>query len=549
MGSVTCADSDSMRGAVDLFDLFVSNPHIDPNTDTVYSHDGIAAGGFASVWEAFCSSVSHSPALSTGSYGHVNATVTHVLRSSRPGPTCPLLAHLTHSMQYSGVSRVSSVMLWAAQCRGRPTCEGEGEDGQLQGSHRSRISSLANYVVKTRLQTSLALSSFLDCLRQILRARVDSGGDDCDEHDSTAASLTKRSRDDLLSQRAHSCLEDLIAAVKNPSASSDIDLGEEDMQADSDGGLLQAFSEMLHSHGDGHADGGLVSLQHRVAVLLKTSTAFRTHVKSLTVPTSHDSMSVSDEALRVSVMAPVHFLHLHRVAHLTDIVEMTKRIRDITRRPGDADRSHSGAALAVRANYALAHAIDEALSAIRASSSSPKYDVSAVLLQVSAEQVVCWSSVFEHAVEQQSFDEALGAVVRLIEIEHSYDATSAARVAKLLEGFGVSGWRSALESLVLHACINGRLGWLCSLNDMWVRDVHVTGEIAQELDQLASSGRSHSSVDGIVSTSYYECSCVYALSRQNLQKAARISVLQAQTLDLQCADSHTNELAGTEQIR
>lgn len=539
LGTVIRADSDSLRDSVDLFDLFTTNPHADGDTGTVYSHNGCA-----SVWEAFCSSISRSLALSL-SHAHLNITVTHILESSRPGPTSSLLSHLTRSMQQSGVSRVASLMLWAAQCQGGST--GLSQRGMVEGSHQSRISSLAEYVVKTRLQTSLSLSSFLDCLRQLLRGQAHLEGDD--DRD-PSASLTKGLRDHQLCEKSHSCLEDLIGALKNPSASSDVDQCEEEtqMQINQDRDLLVVFSEMLHAHGDGLADSGLTALQHRVAVLLRTSSAFNTHVKNQAA-TSSSSLSLSEEALRVSVTSPLLFLHLHRIAHLTDIVEMTKRIRDITTRPGDADSMYSGAGLAVRANYALADAIEEALSGIRAYASSLQYDVSSVLLQLSAEQVVSWSSVFEHAVEQQSFDEALGAVTRLIEIEQSYGTLFAARVAKVLEGFGVSGWRSALGSLVLHACTSGRLGWLCSLNDTWVRGVHVTGEIAQELDQLASSGRSHSSVDGIVSTSYYECSCVYALSRQNLHEAARISVLQAQTLDLQSPDSVTHTLPGAEQIR
>lgn len=161
LGTVIRADSDSLRDSVDLFDLFTTNPHADGDTGTVYSHNGCA-----SVWEAFCSSISRSLALSL-SHAHLNITVTHILESSRPGPTSSLLSHLTRSMQQSGVSRVASLMLWAAQCQGGST--GLSQRGMVEGSHQSRISSLAEYVVKTRLQTSLSLSSFLDCLRSTLR--------------------------------------------------------------------------------------------------------------------------------------------------------------------------------------------------------------------------------------------------------------------------------------------------------------------------------------------------------------------------------------------
>ena len=418
---------------MDLFDLFTTGPHTDGEAGAVRSHNGSTAAGYASVWEAFCSSISRSLALSSGSCGQLNTTVTHILKSSRPGPTSALLAHLTSSMQQSGVSRVSSLMLWGAQCQGGSINQSLGVSQRevVEGSHRSRISSLAEYVVKTRFQTSLSLSSFLDCLRLLLRGQVDIEGDDGGPSPSSA-SLMKRLRSDLLSERSHSCLEDLIAALKNPSASFDVDLGEEEMQTDANDDLLVVFSEMLHCHGDGRADSSLIALQHRVAVLLRTSTAFSTLVKNI-APSSSSSSSLSEEALRVSVTSPTLFLHLHRIAHLTDIVEMTKRIRDITTRPGDSDSIYSGAGLAVRANYALADAIEEALSGISSSAGSLQHDVSSVLLQLRADQVVCWSSVFEHAVQQQSFDEALGAVARLIEIEQSYDSLFAARVAKLLE--------------------------------------------------------------------------------------------------------------------
>jgi hypothetical protein len=157
---------------------------------------------------------------------------------------------------------------------------------------------------------------------------------------------------------------------------------------------------------------------------------------------------------------------------------------------------------------------------------------------LSAEQVVCWSRVFEHSIEQHSYDEALGAIVRLIELSHTYDNTIALRVKERLDTFGVSDWRASLCSLVMRACTTGKLGWLCSLDEMWVRDIHITGAISNELERLASS---ENSIDD-TSTSYYECSCVFALSRQNLQEAARMSVMHVQSQDNKLSQGENKSL-------
>jgi hypothetical protein len=540
LNTVRCSDSTACLESADFFDLFVSTPqddqvalrtlHIPSSSDRT------------SVWDAFCAySMSNTdkfqgtPALE----GSMRAACAQLQKESRPSPTNALLSYLTRATQHSAVSRVSSVLLWGAQYAGK---------GVTESTCGSTMQSLADVVVRGRLQSSVAVASFLECFRQMLRGRINTGGEE-----SSPASLERMNKDFLLTQMLDSCLEDLIIAVASPPSQFMSDMMDPDAMmdtADSDDSNAQLM-EGLSRHcqvSPGYLDSSLLCLRDRLAVLHKSSNALAAQVAG----SRTDSRSAQALVVSFCCRSPELFLHLHRIAHLTDVVEITKRIRDVTLRPKDSTGICSGAALAIRANYALADAVDEALRSLVDPSEQQQSDDLAVRLHLSVEQAVCWSRVFEHAVEQHSFDEALGAVLRLVELAHSYDASFALKVEGLLKSSGVSGWRVALGSMVLHACTTGRLGWLCSLNDIWARGLHISGAISEEIERLASSG--YSTSDGIASPSYYECSCVYALSRQNLQEAARMSVMQVQAVDRQqtghmLGDLQSGMVAGTAQIR
>jgi hypothetical protein len=98
-------------------------------------------------------------------------------------------------------------------------------------------------------------------------------------------------------------------------------------------------------------------------VVLKTSEAF----ESLTRTPSDGRASPSVTASLVCCCKyPSLFLNFHKLAHLADIVEIAKRIRAVTINPWNCKVGGSGsrADLAIRANYALADAVDDALKAL-----------------------------------------------------------------------------------------------------------------------------------------------------------------------------------------
>lgn len=536
-----CSDSTASLGSADFFDLFVLSPQDDQSALRTLH---IPSSSRASVWDAFCaySMSSADASCSTPAIeGDMRHACAQLQKESRPSPTNALLSYLTRATQHSAVSRVSSVLLWGAQYAGKGVVE-----SSICGS---TMQSLADAVVKGRLHSSVAVASFLECFRQMLRGRINTGGEE-----GSATSSERMSKDILLTKVLDSCLEDLIIAVACPPSHSIFDITDDDDMTDtidSDDFNLQLM-EGLNRHSlvsPGYLDSSFLCLRDRLAVLYKSSSAI---VAGSRTDTDTDNRDVQSQVASFCCRSPELFLHLHRIAHLTDVVEITKRIRDVTLRPKDSTGICSGAALAIRANYALSDAVDEALRSLIDSSDPQQSEHLAVRLHLSVEQAVCWSRVFEHAVEQHSFDEALGAVLRLVELAHSYDASFALKVEELLKSSGVSGWRVALGSMVFHACTTGRLGWLCSLNDIWVRGLHISGAISEEIERLASSG--YSSSDGISSPSYYECSCVFALSRQNLQEAARMSVMQVHAVDRQQTEHMIGNLqagmvAGTAQIR
>ena len=474
--------------------------------------------------------------------------VNHLLKVSRPSPTNALLHYLIRTTQHSAVSRLASLLLWGTQsldCRSIKYCISGSQSSSLD--RRERIQSLADVVSIGRLQCSVALSAFLECFRQMLRGRTEATRTDDDLENSSAATSQRQQRENRLPQKLVCCLEDLIIAIPSPasyyiSSTSKVDAHANRAEASKE--FCSAFQELLMepiSRLPDHVDSGVTCLQKRLAVMYKSSNAFSSFVDEL----DGGSLNPNNGAVTACCTYPELFLHLHRIAHLSDIVQMTKRFRDVTVQPKSGDDKCYGAVLSIRANYALADAVDEVLSGLLFEVESQDSEGYTVQLYLSAEQVVCWSRIFEHAIVQLSFDEALGAIVRLIELEHSYDGIFAQRVKALLKSFGVAGWRVALGSMVLHVCTAGRLGWLCSMNDIWVKGEHISGAISRELERLSSSGNSN--LDIVGSASFYECSCVYALSRQNLQEAARMSVVQMQGIDRQqSGDTLSNATLGSE---
>ena len=545
-------DSQASLEAADLFDLFIfSPPEESPQGTSV-----LQTSKSTSLWTAFCSSSICSmevPFTTAALQDSLDRAVTHLLIISRPSPTNALLQYLTRATQNSAVSRLASLLLWGTKslnCRGIKYNIGDSLSASMD--RRERIQSLAEVVSIGRLQCSVALSAFLECFRQMLRGRVDVTSDDSES--ATAAALQRLQRENTLSQKLVCCLEDLIIAIPSPASyyiSSMSNLDGNASRAETSQEFCSAFQELLMeptSRLPDHVDSGVTCLQKRLAVMYKSSNAFSSFVDEL----DGGSRNPHYGAVTACCTYPELFLHLHRIAHLSDIVQMTKRIRDVTVQPKSSDDKCYGAVLSIRANYALADAVDEVLSGMLFEQESQDSEGYTVQLHLSAEQVVCWSRIFEHAIVQHSFDEALGAIVRLIELEHSYDGIFAQRVKALLRSFGVAGWRVALGSMVLHVCTAGRLGWLCSLNDIWVKGEHISGAISKELERLSSSGNSN--LDIVGSASYYECSCVYALSRQNLQEAARMSVVQMQSIDRQqsgdmFAASTPGSETGSAQIR
>ena len=539
LDTVRPVDNRIILDSVDVFDLFITSTEMERESQC--SNILSNSVGCLSLWESYCSySISSSHFFSpSGANDSLRTSCMYLVQSIRSSPTNGLLKYLSITSQHSAISRVSSLLLWGSECLEKVKIGSNAVNGNVE--KRKRIESLAAIVVHGRLRSSVALASFLECFRQMVKFRFESSDEDQSLTDSRHISLSKG---------LYSCLEDLIMAVTSPSTNTTADLADHDDTLDGIDSFDEfhvLFDEMLYENRRGAVvlNSNIQCLYDRVLVMSKNSHAFSALIKERNHGRNNTEI---DACIRCCCTSPELFLHIHRISHLADIVEMMKRIRDVTVRPNDREERCYGAALAIRANYALADAVDDMLSPLLPSNDHLVSEGLGVRLYMCAEQVVSWSRIFEHAVEQLSFDEALAAVVRLVELGSRQEPLMALRVKEILNGFGASDWHAALGSLVMHACTTGRLGWLCSLDDIWVSGVHISGLIAAELAKLASCG--YSSMDGISCPTYYECSCVFALSRQNLQEAARMSAVHAQTIDAQQqALGQVGPLSSTAQIR
>lgn len=540
MDSVRLLDNTLTLDSIDLFDLFLTSAK--GKTESQLSNSSstnVHEHRFISLWESYIRySVTSGglsiPQTSSTLSETLKVATIQVLEKSQPS-TISFLSHYLSSVgQYSVVSRMASVLVWGKEFIERGTKSNEVVETTYQRKQYMKkvVDILADIIDQHQLKSSVALGEFLECVRQLLTGPMKNQKDD--ERNSRSGDRNSE-RYIILSNELHCRLEDLIASVDVPvplsSSNTLTNYGDIDCP---DTPISFGEIQSLQNAGFG-TDRNTVCLLERLAVVLKISDAFQ----ALTEISSTDNAIDQETAsLLTCCKYPSLFLHFHKIAHLADIVEITKRIRAITLNPWNCKAGGNGANadLAIRANYALGDAVDDAIRTIDTFGSENNTSIllrmdpevqGMVKVILSALQVVCWSRVFVHAIEQHSYDEALGAIVRLVELSHISDNSIAPRVKERLDSFGVSDWRASLCSLVMHACTTGKLGWLCSLDDIWVRDMHITGGISDELERLASS---ECSVDE-TSTSYYECSCVFALSRQNLQEAARQSVMHVQSLD------------------
>jgi hypothetical protein len=154
----------------------------------------------------------------------------------------------------------------------------------------------------------------------------------------------------ILFNDLHCKLEDLIASVYIPPSSSNI-------HDSSDSSCDLSVLEQILSQREG-LNSNVKCLLQRLAVLLNTSDPFEA-LTSLNSSTGSTSLTAS---LLCGCKYSSIFLNFHRLAHLADIVEITKRVRGVTINPWNCKvGSGSRADLAIRANYALADAVDDTL--------------------------------------------------------------------------------------------------------------------------------------------------------------------------------------------
>ena len=213
---------------------------------------------------------------------------------------------------------------------------------------------------------------------------------------------------------------------------------------------------------------------------------------------------------------PSVFLLFCKLAHLTDTAELLRRIRILVP-PFIAGN------VILRATYALVESIDDTMlsfESIEASEGMMNTSVCHHILdQLNTDLQTCWCQIFEIAQDSKYFDEALSAILKLIDIE-SVSGTTSSGQRKY--------WQDCLTALVSRVCDVGRFGWLCSLPTITHNKINISELIAEELEALAiasspfSSTVSEGNGDDFDINIYYECLCAFFIRHRYFREAAAI---------------------------
>lgn len=224
------------------------------------------------------------------------------------------------------------------------------------------------------------------------------------------------------------------------------------------------------------------------------------------------------------------FLLFCKASHLTDSAEFLRRIRLLV------PPSVAGNVI-LRANYALIEIINdtiiyfESMNADKDEESTQHATIcNQILNQLLTDLQTGWCQIFEIALDSKYFDEALSAILKLIDIES-------------LSGTKSSGqrmyWQDCLTALVSRVCDVGRFGWLCSLPNITHNKVNITELIADELETLAIASSPFSSTilevednsDEFDINIYYECLCAYFIRHRYFREAAAVMYAFVRRID------------------
>lgn len=206
---------------------------------------------------------------------------------------------------------------------------------------------------------------------------------------------------------------------------------------------------------------------------------------------------------------------LFAINHIKDVLEVAKRARVVL-------QHNAGSEMSLNGNYMLMNFIKETMEAY-----GDLLDSHPVLnTLMMADYINAWGRIFNAALESNSLDEALSAVVRMVELDdddNSHQGTATTTTEQFNDKQLVQPWQACLRSLVTLACESGELEWLCNVPEVKVGLVSLTECIIAELSRLSKSRstvKALSTSGKTTEINYGECLFCFLLNRGIYRDAA-----------------------------
>ena len=219
------------------------------------------------------------------------------------------------------------------------------------------------------------------------------------------------------------------------------------------------------------------------------------------------------------------------ISHVRDVLELLKRARV-------ALRHETGASLSLHGGYMLMRMIKDTTEKF-----SDLMDDSALIYEtLNTDLATAWGRIFNSALESHSFDQAVSAIVQMIELDETHHLEHTAVLEAAQDKNVIQPWKACLRSLVTLACESGNLEWLCNMPDIKVGLVLLTDYVCAELSRLAktrgfsnntynttNNNNSTLSYTGVIN--YTECLFCFHMTRSNFREAAGAMFAHANRLD------------------
>ena len=209
------------------------------------------------------------------------------------------------------------------------------------------------------------------------------------------------------------------------------------------------------------------------------------------------------------------------ISHVRDVLELLKRARV-------ALRHDTGASMSLHGGYMLMRMVKGTIENF----ADLMDDSAPIGNTLTADLMTAWGRIFNSALESHSLDQALSAVVRMVELEETLPLEYTAVAEMAPEKSVTQPWQACLRSLVTLACESGNLEWLCNMPEIKIGLVLMTECVCAELSRLAktrgysnalyptaTTSTSSSSPVGMIN--YAECLLCFHVTRASFREASR----------------------------